>query len=321
MHAPCWEPGTEYTYNDVVEYEGHRYKIVQPHRSQSDWTPPIVPALWGRLSDQDHNYGGDDKCQQGSGQQQQQQQQQQQPYQQPHQSQPPQYGQDQNDDKPQRPWYGDEDSKHKLEAGAGLLAGAAALGAGFLAYKKHEEHKEGGRAEGWAHGNWISEAKERTDLYHRNGTNEAALWVLTHGKSIPRDAILVGKEKSWNLYICRAYLDGGLQLGKCSDAFKKGGVLGYKDDEVHVEEYEVLIGDMNRLKWVPASGRLNVNSLGYRPVPAGHENDGTPLYIAEAPHKDAVHPGKVSEKLDGAYIPYDGGEKHIREYRVLCYNN
>lgn len=97
-----------------------------------------------------------------------------------------------------------------------------------------------------------------------------------------------------------------------------------------MDEYEVLIGDMNRLKWVPAAGRLNVQNLGHRPVQGGQENDGTPLYIVEAPHKDAVHPGKTSEKLDGmllsfdlrmcagvhillgAYIPYDGGEKHIR---------
>ncbi len=53
MHDPCWEPGTQYNYDDVVQYEGrlvclhlyillitngrssgHRYKIIQPHRSQ-----------------------------------------------------------------------------------------------------------------------------------------------------------------------------------------------------------------------------------------------------------------------------------------------
>lgn len=56
---------------------------------------------------------------------------------------------------------------------------------------------------------------------------------------------------------------------------------------------------MRGLRWVPASGRLNVNSLGYRPVEGGRENDGTPLYIAQAPHKGVVHPGKASEKLDG----------------------
>ncbi|PPQ70209.1 hypothetical protein CVT26_014466 [Gymnopilus dilepis] len=311
-----WEPGTAYNYGDIVRYEGHRYKIVQPHTSQSDWTPPATPALWGRLSDEDHNGEGDNKYQPSY--------QQQQSYQPPQQQQPPQYGQQQQFGEDQKSeqeqhWYQKDDTKKAMEIGGGILGGAALLAGGMLAYKKHEEHKDQDRADGWARGNWIQEAKARTEQYHRNGTDEPCLWVFTQGKQIPKGAILVGREKSWNLYICRAFYDGGLQLGKASDAFKKGGVLGYKNEEIHVDEFEVLIGDMNRLKWVPVSGRINVASLGYRPVEAGRENDGTPLYIVEAPHKDAVHPGKTSEKLDGAYIPYDGKEKHVREYRVLCY--
>jgi hypothetical protein len=261
------------------------------------------------MSDNDNNYG-DNK----------QEHQQQQPHQQA-----PQYNQQpsqpQQGQEGHQAWYQDQENIHKLEVGGGLLAGAALLAGGVFAYKKHEENKEEAQAGGWAQGNWINDAKARTEQYNRVGTNDAATWVLTHGKTIPRGAILVGKEKSWNLYICRAYYDGGIQLGKASDVFKKGGVLGYNNEEIHVEDYEVLIGDMSRLRWVPSSGRLNLSNLGYRPVQAGQENDGTPIFIAEAPHKDAVHPGKVSEKMDGAYIPYDGKEKHIREYRVLCYNN
>ncbi|KAF8964773.1 hypothetical protein BDZ97DRAFT_1814411 [Flammula alnicola] len=210
--------------------------------------------------------------------------------------------------------------KKKLEIGGGLAAGAALLAGGLFAYKKHEEHKEGAHVEGWARTNWIQDAKQRKERFLTQGTNEPAVWVLTSGKTIPKGAILVGREHSWNLYICRAFHDGGIQLGKASEAFKNGGVLGYKNDEVFVDEYEVLVGDMNRLRWVPTSGRLNVANLGYRPVEGGRENDGTRLYIAEAPHKDAVHPGKASEKLDGAFIAYDGKEKNVREYRVLCYN-
>lgn len=33
-------------------HAGHKYQIVQPHRSQSDWTPPITPALWTRLPEE-----------------------------------------------------------------------------------------------------------------------------------------------------------------------------------------------------------------------------------------------------------------------------
>jgi Protein of unknown function (DUF3421) len=66
-----------------------------------------------------------------------------------------------------------------------------------------------------------------------------------------------------------------------------------------IDTYEVLVGDMNGLRWVPASGRLNLNNLGHKPVEGGFENDGTPLYVVKAPYGDAVHPGKTSEKLDG----------------------
>ncbi|KAF9535310.1 hypothetical protein CPB83DRAFT_888040 [Crepidotus variabilis] len=152
-----WEPGTQYNLGDVVQYEGHRYKIIQPHRSQGDWAPSVTPALWGRLSDQDNNYGGGDhRPQQNQGYQPQYQQpQQQQHQQQPVQQQPPpQYNQHQQDQKTdhqgddQKHWYEDHDTKKKIGIGAGiiggsaLLAGAGLLAGGVYAYKKHEEHKK-----------------------------------------------------------------------------------------------------------------------------------------------------------------------------------
>jgi len=310
----CWEPGTSYSYDDVVEFECHKYKIIQPHRSQSDWTPPCTPNLWGRLSYQDHNYDGDCK--------------QQQPYydQQPQQGQYNQHSQNQqqNENPPhpeEKHWYGDEETKKKLEIGAGLFAGAALLAGGALAYKNHEEHKEQGKADAWSRSNWIQEARARRDHFYNNESREAAIWVLTQKQDIPQGAILVGREKSWNLYICRAPHEGGIFLGKASEAFKNGGVLGYNNKEVFVDEYEVLVGDMSRLRWVPFSGKINVASLGYRPVEGGRASDGSLLYVVEAPHNDAVHPGTASEHKEGAFIPFGGKEVHIRDYRVLCYNN
>jgi hypothetical protein len=53
---------------------------------------------------------------------------------------------------------------------------------------------------------------------------------------------------------------------------------------------------MSRLRWVSYSGKLNVANLGYTPVETGCRTaDGTPLYIAEAPYENAVHPGKACE--------------------------
>ncbi|KAI5889742.1 carbohydrate-binding module family 12 protein [Schizophyllum commune H4-8] len=317
-----WEPGTQYNYGDVVEYQGQHYKIIQPHRSQGDWTPNVTPALWG-VTD-----SGDDHCHQQQHQSQPNYGQAQQPYQQQqpyhdekrhdsysgdHQNQP-------TKEEKEKHWYDIDDKRKKqLEVGGGLLAGAALLGAGYKAFKEHEKHGEEKKAQVWALNNWITEAEQRTERYKREGPSGPATWILNKGKSIPSNAICVGPEKHWNLYICRAYYEGGLQIGKASDAFKDGAVIGYDDDEISLETYEILVGDMRGLRWVDASGRLNVNSLGYRPVEGGREADGKPLYIAKAPHKDAEHPGKAGEHLDGALIPYGGKEKKIEVYRVLCY--
>ncbi|KAF9038365.1 carbohydrate-binding module family 12 protein [Hymenopellis radicata] len=317
-----WEPGTAYNHGDIVEYEGHRYKIIQPHTSQSDWAPTVTPALWGRLSDQDHNQG-QQQWQQPPPQQWQQQGN-------PNECRPDEKQQHYNAPPPQQPasteqerkthWYDlDDDRKKKLEIGGGLLGGIALLGAGYYAYSEHEKSEEEKKAQTWALTNWLHDAEQRTNDFHRNGPRGPATWLLNKGKNIPQSAISVGREKEWTLYICRAFHEGGVQIGKASDVFKKGAVIGYAHKEIHLDTYEILVGDMRGLRWVDVSGKLDVNGLGARPVDGGREADGTPLFIAAAPYDGAVHPGKASSKLDGALIPYDGTEKRVNNYRVLCY--
>jgi len=43
---PVWATGTAYVIGDLASYDGTLYRCVQAHRSQADWTPPVVPALW-----------------------------------------------------------------------------------------------------------------------------------------------------------------------------------------------------------------------------------------------------------------------------------
>lgn len=99
----CWEPGVQYCLGDQVDYEGsfdssqfiplclseppqvtnttsfkpiaRRFGCVRcssrSNRSpscidQGDWTPPVTPALWGRVPDQckpcgEHTYGAPDQ--------------------------------------------------------------------------------------------------------------------------------------------------------------------------------------------------------------------------------------------------------------------
>jgi len=171
----------------------------------------------------------------------------------------------------------------------------------------------------WALQNWIHDAEVRTNQYRSGQWNSPVGWVLNHGRNIPGDAIEAGEEKGNVLYIARAFQDGGLQIGKASGWFKQGAVIGYKNKEIQLETFEVLVGDARAVQWVAGSGTFGTENLGAKPVEGGHENNNTPLFIAQAPYNGGVHPGKIANGLDGAIIPYDGGEHQVKEYRVLCY--
>ncbi|KIY65687.1 carbohydrate-binding module family 12 protein [Cylindrobasidium torrendii FP15055 ss-10] len=290
-----WQPGTQYGYGDVVSYQGHNYKIIQPHLAQGDWAPSNTPALWGRQDDGDYGNQQQGSYQQGG-------------YQQPQQGyqQPPQYN---NNEKPSdRPteeerkknWYDlDDDRKKQLEIGGGILAGLGALGVGVAAYKHHEKSKEEEKALNWSLSNWAQDAENRRRDYHQRGPTGPATWILNSGKDMPRDAIRVMRSGDADIYICRAFYEGGIQIGKASSVFKKGGVIGFAHDEIHLDTYEILVGDMRGLKWVNTSGNLNLASLNARPVEGGREADGKPLYVAKAPYNNGEHPGKAREGLDG----------------------
>jgi len=304
--APYWEPGTQYDYGAVVEYEHNTYKIIQPHFSQGDWTPDRTPALWGRIA-----HGGARESEND-------------PAKEWHEHKTQQV--DIPHDDRQKKWYDlDDKRKKELEIGGGLLAGAALLGGGFAAYKHHQKAEEEKKAAAWALQNWIHDAQQRTAQYHRDGPQSPVTWILTHGKNIPPEAIKGGHDQGHVLYIARAFQDGGVILGKASDWFQKGAVIGYEDKEIQLDTYEILVGDNNKVKWVSVQGTLKIDALDGKPVAGGKENDETPLYIAQAPYGDNdpidVHPGKVSEKLGGAFIPYGGTEKKVKEYRVLCYKS
>lgn len=45
-----WNVGVDYVAGNRLLYEDDLYEVLQPHRSQSDWTPDIVPALYKRIS-------------------------------------------------------------------------------------------------------------------------------------------------------------------------------------------------------------------------------------------------------------------------------
>jgi len=290
----------------VVEYEGAQYRVIQPHVSQSDWTPTVTPALWGReygtpSSNQQQDYGS----------------QEQRPWDQ-HNATKVEFSQEEK----QKNWYDlDPERRQQLEVGGGLLAGAALLGGGFLAYKKHKENEEDKKAQAWALQNWMTDAQGRTQEFHSQGSKGSVNWVLSHGINIPNGAFVGGQDSDGSpLYVTRTYFEGGIHPGKLSPNFKKGAIIGYDDEEIEVENYEILIADPNAVRWTDASHPFSIQALGgARPVEGGREADGTPLYIVQAPYKGGTHPGKTSEKLRGADITYGGDEKIVNPFRVLVH--
>jgi len=47
---PAWKPNIAVQVDEVYQYEGQLYKVIQAHTTQHDWTPPIVPALFNQVA-------------------------------------------------------------------------------------------------------------------------------------------------------------------------------------------------------------------------------------------------------------------------------
>lgn len=309
-----WEPGTQYNYNDVVEYEGHRYKIIQPHRAQGDWAPPNTPALWGRLQDQDSG-NQNHQPNQALGHQQQQQQQQ---------SQPQQNWNSDNKEDPkkeaQKNWYDlDDDTKKSLAVAGGLGTGLALLGGAYYAHQKHKEDGEAEKAQAFQLQNWVQAAKQTTNRFLEQGPTGPYAWILSDAiyqrPDLKGQAIFAGEEDGNRLVIARAPHRGGLQVGKA--ILGQHATIGFKHDAIEVKTYEFLVGNMQALRWVPQQGRPNLGS--HKPVEGGNEDDGSPLFIARAKYRGDVIPGKSSPSLDGAYITRGDDEERAKEYEILVY--
>ncbi|TBU23736.1 hypothetical protein BD311DRAFT_767899 [Dichomitus squalens] len=309
-----WEPGTYYGEGSVVEYQGHKYKIIQPHTSQGDWTPPATPALWGRLPEDYHHEEHHEEHRQESGYN-------------------PSYNQDGgssnekhetviiHEEERKTGWDAlSDERKHQIEVGGGLVAGALALGAGFFAWNEHKKSEEEKKQHMWDLSNWLRDAEIRTRDFYGGRVSSPVTWVLVEGKNIPTDiAIVGGEEHGTPHYICRGWHEGSLQIGKASSIFQKGGVVGYAHSEHHLGKFEVLVGDKRAVRWVDFHGRCELDKLPGRPVEGGREADGSPLFIAKGVYNKAIVPGKCGPKLPAAFVPYANSEKEVKDYSILCY--
>ncbi|ORX93510.1 hypothetical protein K493DRAFT_338247 [Basidiobolus meristosporus CBS 931.73] len=144
-------------------------------------------------------------------------------------------------------------------------------------------------------------------------------WIYASGGSIPPNAVQGGVEADGKpLFIARQFYQGGLHIGKAAPHLK-GIAIGYGGKEISLKDYYVLCGDARQLRWVECHGTCNPDN--WRPIEAGHENDGKPLFIAKTRYDGGEHIGKVGTHLKGGMcFGYGGKEKTTKDaYYVLAY--
>ncbi|PVU85299.1 hypothetical protein BB560_007076 [Smittium megazygosporum] len=145
-------------------------------------------------------------------------------------------------------------------------------------------------------------------------------WKPASNNSIPPNAVQGGVEADGRpIFVARAFYKGGLHPGKAGQHLEGGGfAFGYGGKEVRLDEYQVLCGNASQLRWVERQGSLVFDDI--RPVEAGHEESGEPLFIAKTLYDGGQQLGKAGPHLkSGMSFSYGKKEKNSDKYMVLCY--
>ncbi|KAG9023649.1 hypothetical protein FRB95_012657 [Tulasnella sp. JGI-2019a] len=315
MHITEWTSGVYYKPGDIVSFQGRNYKNIQGHTAQTDWAPPLVPALWGVQGPS--SYGGmPGMPAPATGH-----------YDPPPWIPPvPVMGMRPNPTPfpgiPPTPQYdnrpGFEPVKPPFPAPIersfpvqepSIPSPVPGYGGGPPppSYSSHQGQRYQSSAE------WIEDSKRRASEFNMYGPKGPLTWLLVESAGyIPSFAVQVGQTGDGTpLFIARNFHEGGLHIGWAS---RNGASLSWGGAEIPLTTYEVLTGDVNSITWEPN----RPNPTG-RPVEAGYEADGKPLWAAQARFHGAILAGKASGWNTGAYVGLEGGEHQIMEYNVLVH--
>ncbi|KAJ3239121.1 hypothetical protein HDU81_006452 [Chytriomyces hyalinus] len=151
----------------------------------------------------------------------------------------------------------------------------------------------------------------------------AVFWRQGSAHAFPDNAIPIGTDKDGGaLFAARIQMEGSLQVGKARST--GGCFIGYGGKEVHFEHgFEVLCGDPFSVTWARQEGAFSHTRLeGLVPIEAGHESDGTTLYIGVHRGCDGEQVGKCSARLDdGVHYGLFGSEIVAPDYFVAAYRS
>ncbi|EJD42412.1 hypothetical protein AURDEDRAFT_67562, partial [Auricularia subglabra TFB-10046 SS5] len=118
------------------------------------------------------------------------------------------------------------------------------------------------------------------------------------------------------LFLALVPYGGGVHPGKVVQGHNPPAYISWGGREVsHAGDYAVVPFNPDRMYWAPSRG--GDVPYGARPVDAGREADGAPLFHAIAIVNGIRVPGKAGRHLGGAAIPFAGQEHLLQDCEIL----
>jgi len=142
-------------------------------------------------------------------------------------------------------------------------------------------------------------------------------WVASSSGHVPPEAVVAGNQSDGEpLYVGRASIGGALMTGKIHPSHNCIYVP-FDGVEQSIPQYEVLVAP-RRSTWVPSTIH---SPLPEGAILAGHDQDGSPIYVGRAWHGGDQVPAKVLPSKHACYIPHGGQEILKDSFEVLCNGN
>lgn len=137
--------------------------------------------------------------------------------------------------------------------------------------------------------------------------NYSGIWVAGSGGSIPNGAYVVGSEGGQDFYSCRAFVAGGIELGKIRPVFKACNI-SLNGAAYLMPVYEVLVNP-----WTPSTGADVPGEL-----PAGVEAppDSQVMYVCRGTYQGGIHIGKFRAGI-GCVAGYANQGIQIPAFEIL----
>ncbi|OXA50535.1 uncharacterized protein LOC110853773 [Folsomia candida] len=140
-------------------------------------------------------------------------------------------------------------------------------------------------------------------------------WIPMSGGAVPPYATQAGLDSGRELYVIRAYHQGGMIPGKLHVGHSSA-YIAYGGEEVPTPNYEVLVAPVASLSWVDGQGSF----IPPNAVPGGRDPGGETYYIGRVWLNGTITVGKIHPSHGSCYVPYGGKEHPSHTYEILVKN-